>query len=56
LARYSGVAWLSGAISAPSAPSLSFTSGECMACSIAPFSLFTIGSGAFFGRKIAFQV
>src|SRR5262249_554122 len=56
LARYSGVAWLSDTISAPSEPSLSATTGEWIASIIAPLSFLTIGAGAAFGRKIAFQV
>jgi hypothetical protein len=35
---------------------LSFTAGVLIASTAALFSRSTIGAGAFFGRKIAFQV
>jgi hypothetical protein len=54
--RYCGVASLSGTIWAPRLSSRSRTVVVCIACSAASCSFLTIGSGAPFGRKIAFQV
>src|SRR5262245_3599429 len=54
--RYSGVARSSGTITAPSPSSRSFTAGVFIAWTVAWLSVFTTSAGAFFGRKMAFQV
>src|ERR1700688_4300917 len=54
--RYCGVACSSVAMAAPSAVSRSRTAGACIASSVASCNFLTIGAGAFFGRKMAFQV